>query len=280
MPIYLKKLQRPIKIITPHPPSYREYFIEIINNRHILVALYSRNIKQQYVQTKLGIAWAVLKPGIVVLVFTILFSWLIKISIGDYPYSLFALSGLIAWNLFTAIFNNGSQVIKSNAGIIKKKNIPLLIFPILTVADSLNDWSISFLLMLMLMPFLGYVPHFTIFLLPLVLVLNILLAFGAVIWLILLNIRFGDINQFVPYLVNFSIWLTPVFFPVTIIPEPYGWIINLNPMTGILNMYRYILFGETLNISACLWSCFLAISLTISSIHFFILKEGEMIDNL
>ncbi len=273
-------MQRPLKIITPEPPSWREYFIELWNNRHILTALYERNIKQQYVQTKLGIAWAILKPGIVVLVFTILFSWFIKISTGDYPYSLFALSGLIAWNLFTVIFNIGSQSIKSNAEIIKKKNIPLLLFPILTIADALNDWVISFLLMLLLMPLLGYFPHTTIVLLPLVLVVNIFLGFGAAVWLSLLNIRFKDINQFVPYLVNFSIWLTPVFFPVTIIPQPYSWIISINPMTGVLNMYRFVLFGEAINIAACLWSCLLAICLTISAIHFFIKKEGEMIDNL
>lgn len=273
-------LNKPLRIITPEPLSYREYFTELWRNRHILIALYNRNIKQQYVQTKLGIAWAVLKPGIIVLVFTILFSWFIKIKAGDYPYALFALSGLIAWNLFSIVFNSGSQAVKTNAEIIKKKSIPLLLFPILTVADALNDWVISFILMLLLMLFLGYLPHLSIVLLPLVLAVNVLLAFGSAVWLCLLNIRFKDINQFVPYLVNFSIWLTPVFFPVTIIPEPYGWIININPMTGILNMYRYILFGETLNITACLWSCFLAITLTVSSIHIFILKEGEMIDNL
>lgn len=273
-------LNKPLRVITSEPLSYREYFQELWKNRHILLALYNRNIKQQYVQTKLGIAWAVLKPSIIVLVFTVLFSWFIKIKAGNYPYALFALSGLIAWNLFSVIFNSGSQSIKANAEIIKKKSIPLLLFPILTVADALNDWIISFVLMLILMLFLGYLPHLTIMLLPLVLTLNILLAFGSAVWLSLLNIRFRDINQFVPYLVNFSIWLTPVFFPVTIIPEPYGWIINLNPMTGILNMYRYILFGELFNTAACLWSALLAISLTVSAIYIFIRKEGEMIDNL
>lgn len=273
-------MQQPVKIITPYPPTYREYFVDLWRNRHILIALYNRNLKQQYVQTKLGIAWAVLKPGIIILVFTILFSWFIRISAGDYPYALFALSGLIAWNLFVAIFNSGSIAIKTNAEIIKKKSIPLLLFPILTIADALNEWVISFALMLILMFALGTYPQITFLFLPVVLLLNIMLAFGAALWLGLLNIQFKDINQFVPYLVNFSIWLTPVFFPVTIIPEPYSWVINLNPMTGILNMYRYVLFGEALNSMACLWSVFLAIVLTVSAVHFFIQKEGEMIDNL
>jgi len=107
-------MNEPVTIISATPPTIIEYAASLWKSRHILYALYNRDFKQQYVQTKLGILWAILKPAIITLLFTALFSYLIKVPSENYPYALFVLSGLLGWNLFSSILNNGSNIVMNN----------------------------------------------------------------------------------------------------------------------------------------------------------------------
>lgn len=270
----------PIKIITADAPPYFTYLKQVWQHRHVLHALYLRDIKQQYVQTRLGLLWAVIRPLVVVAVFSVLFSYLMNIQVGDYPYLLFALSGHLSWTMFSGIVNNGMGIVKANSGLIRKMSFPLLILPLLSVANALTEWAVTFGLLILLMAVFGVMPPLAVVLLPIAVVLNVLLGTGVAVWLSVSNIRYWDLNHIVPSLIGMGIWLTPVFFPVTLIPEQYAWLANLNPMTGVLNLYRWCLFGDLLNLPAIAWSAALGISSTLSGIYFFKEREGDMIDYL
>jgi lipopolysaccharide transport system permease protein len=270
----------PVKIITADAPPYLTYLKQVWHHRHVLHALYLRDIKQQYVQTRLGLLWAVIRPLVVVAVFSVLFSYLMNIKVGSYPYLLFALSGHLAWTMFSGIVNNGMSIVKANSGLIRKMSFPLLILPLLTVANALTEWAVTFGLLVLLMVILGVVPPLAVLLLPVAALLNVLLGTGIAVWLNVSSIRYWDLNHIVPSLIGMGIWLTPVFFPVTLIPEQYAWLADLNPMTGVLNLYRWCLFGDLLNLPAIAWSAVLGISATLSGIWFFKEREGDMIDYL
>lgn len=272
--------ERPTKIITADALPYLEYLRQVWQHRHVLHALFLRDIKQQYVQTRLGLLWAVVKPLVIVSVFSILFSYLMNIKTGNYPYLLFALSGHLSWNLFSSIVNNGMGAVKSNSGLIRKMSFPLLILPILAIANALTEWLVTFGLLILLMLIMGVLPPVQVVFLPIAVLLNVLLAAGIILWMNVTSIRFWDLNHILPSLIGMGIWLTPVFFPVTLIPTEFLWLANLNPMTGVLNLYRWSLFNEDLNAFAIAWTSFLALATTLSGVYFFKEREGEMIDYL
>ena len=272
--------ERPTKIITADALPYLEYLRQVWQHRHVLHALFLRDIKQQYVQTRLGLLWAVVKPLVIVSVFSILFSYLMNIKTGNYPYLLFALSGHLSWNLFSSIVNNGMGAVKSNSGLIRKMSFPLLILPILAIANALTEWLVTFGLLILLMLIMGVLPPVQVVFLPIAVLLNVLLAAGIILWMNVTSIRFWDLNHILPSLIGMGIWLTPVFFPVTLIPTEFLWLANLNPMTGVLNLYRWALFNEAFNLIAIAWTTFLALATTLSGVYFFKEREGEMIDYL
>lgn len=266
------------KKITSKPEGLFAYIREMWLTRHVQYALIFRDIKQQFVQTKLGLLWAVLKPATIVLVFTFFFSYLMKIQNIDYPYPLFVLTGLMGWNLFATIFNAGSGVIIANAHIFRRMSFPLLHLPFLSVATALVEWVINFLLLLVLFAVFNYPIPWSILLIPIALFVNILPGLGMALWMNILTVRYRDLNHLIPYLVGFGIWLTPVFFPVTLLPEGYSWILSLNPMTGVLNLYRVFLFYEPLNTFALAWTLGISFTLLLSGCLVFIRKESDMID--
>lgn len=266
------------KKITARPKNLFAYIAEMWDTRHVGYALTLRDLKQQYVQTRLGLVWAVLKPATIVLVFTFFFSYLMKIQNIDYAYPLFVLTGLMGWNLFATIFNSGSGVIVANAHVFRRMSFPLLHLPFLSVANALVEWCINFLLLLVLFAVFGHPVPWTIIFLPIALFINILPGLGMALWMNILTIRYRDLNHLIPYLVGFGIWLTPVFFPVTLLPEDYSWILSLNPMTGVLNLYRVFLFNEPLNTFAITWTLGVSFLLLLSGCLVFIRKESDMID--
>jgi lipopolysaccharide transport system permease protein len=273
-------MQPQVKLITADAPPYMAYLRNCWHHRHVLHALFLRDVKQQFVQTRLGLLWAILRPMVVVAVFSVLFSYLMNIRIGSYPYLLFALSGHMAWTLFSTIVNNGMSIVKSNSNLIRKMSFPLLILPMLSVANAMLEWAVTLVLLILVMVLLSVMPPVQVLLLPLAVLLNVLLGTGLILWLNVSSIRYWDLNHIVPSLIGLGIWLTPVFFPVTLIPEQYAWLADLNPMTGVLNLYRWCLFDDVLNIPAITWSAVLGIGATLSGVHWFKEREGDMIDYL
>lgn len=219
---------------------------ELWRYRELLVFLVWRDLKVRYKQTALGAAWIILQPVVSMLVFSFLFGGLLNVPSGDVPYPVFALAALVPWNYFAASLNKSSTSLVTSANLITKVYFPRLIIPIASVLSGLVDFLISFVVLVILM--IVYRMPFTpsLALLPALLLLALLTALGFSLWLSTLNVRFRDVNYLVPYIVQVWMYLTPVIYATTLIPERLRFLLGLNPMTGVVEGFRWALLGRQL----------------------------------
>jgi len=241
-------------------------------------SLAKRDVKAKYTQTVLGILWSVIQPLTGLLIFTIFFDKLIKVDTNNIPYPLFAFSGMVAWYFYTFIVNQGGTSLVDSQYLLKKFYFPRLILPLSKVLVGLVDFGISVILLIILMIILGGMPSFLILLFPVFLLLAVLTGLSIAIWLSALTIRYRDLQHIIPYLINFSIWLTPVFYPSTLVPESYHFILYLNPMAGIIAGFRWCLLGDLIPSINYLWGILPVIFIFISGIYYFIKIEREIVD--
>lgn len=214
--------------------------------RELLYFLVWRDIKVRYKQTALGVAWIVLQPVVSMVIFSLLFGQLLNVPSGDVPYPIFAYAALLPWNYFAGALTRSSQSLVGSAHLITKVYFPRLIIPISGVLSGLVDFAIAFLVLIGLMVFYGITPTLAVLLLPAFLLLAVLTALGFGLWLGALNVRFRDVNYLVPFLVQIWMYLTPVIYGSTLIPERFRFLLALNPMTGVVEGFRWALLGERL----------------------------------
>jgi lipopolysaccharide transport system permease protein len=220
-------------------------FPDLWHYRELLYTLIWRDIKIRYKQSVLGVTWVILQPVISTIIFTALFGILLKAPSNDVPYPVFALSGLLPWTFFANSLSKSSNSLVLNANLITKIYFPRVIVPLASTLSGLLDFSISFLVLLAVMFFYGIYPTWTIIFLPLFLIFAILTALGFGFWLSALNVRYRDINQLTPFVIQVWMYLTPVVYAVTLIPERYQFILILNPMTAVVEGFRWSLLGST-----------------------------------
>lgn len=211
--------------------------------RELLYFLVWRDVKVRYKQTVLGVAWVIIQPLATTLIFTLIFGNLAKIPSENLPYAIFAMGGLIPWNYFSGAFSRGGQSLVGSANLISKVYFPRLIIPIASVMAGLVDAAIVLALLLVLMPFFGVVPTAAIVTLPLFMLLAIATALGVSFWLSSLNVQYRDVGYLVPFIAQFWMYATPVVYPASLIPEKWRVLYGLNPMTGVVEGFRWALFG-------------------------------------
>jgi lipopolysaccharide transport system permease protein len=214
--------------------------------RELLYFLVWRDLKVRYKQTILGATWIVLQPVVSMVVFSLLFGTLLKVPSGGVPYPIFAYAALLPWNYFASSLNRSSTSLVGSAHLITKVYFPRLIIPISGVLSGLVDFAIAFLVLAGLMVFYRIAPTPAAALLPAFLLLAMLTALGFGLWLSALNVRFRDVNYLVPFLVQVWMYLTPVIYGSTLIPERFRFLLALNPMTGVVEGFRWALLGHHL----------------------------------
>lgn len=212
--------------------------------RELLYFLVWRDVKVRYKQTALGVLWVLLQPLLTTVVFTLLFGILLKVPSGDSPYPVFALAGLLPWQYFANSLSRSSANLVESASLITKVYFPRLIIPVSGVLSGLVDFGVGFLILIALMVVYRITPTPAVVLLPGFMLLAIAAALGTGLWLSALNVRFRDIKQLMPFLVQIWMYLTPVIYPVTIVPKPLQPLLALNPMTGVVEGFRWALLGE------------------------------------
>ena len=217
-------------------------FKEIYRFRELLYFFVWRDIIIRYKQTFMGIIWVVLQPVLTMVVFTIVFSRVSKSISTDIPYSLFVFSGLIPWMLFSQSLTRASDSVVANAQIISKVYFPRLLIPISASFSVLIDTLISLLIFLIIMVYFQFLPLLSIVLLPLFLILTLYASLGLSFFLSALNVMYRDLRYVVPFFISLCLFVTPVIYPAKMIPEKFSWILNLNPMTGIIEMMRFCIF--------------------------------------
>lgn len=232
--------------ISAAPDSLKDYIEKIWQNRSLVLVLAKRDLKIKYAQTSLGIAWTVLQPLIAILIYTFFFSGLMDFK-TDSPYILFVLSGVLFWNLFSYIFSQGSTSLNQNLEVIKKVAFPKILLPCTKVILGLVEFSISFIILILLMIYFQIELRVSMLYAPLSLIPIILFALGIAFLLSAVTIKKRDLFHIVPFLINFGIWLTPVFYPVSIIPEKFSSLIYINPVASVIQLFRWSMFGDPLN---------------------------------
>lgn len=212
--------------------------------RELLYFLVWRDVKVRYKQTALGVLWILLQPLLTTAIFTVLFGLLLNVPSGDIPYPVFALTGLIAWQYFAGSLTRSSTSLVGSANLITKVYFPRLIIPISGVLGGLVDFAIAFVLLLILLLIYRLPLLPTMILLPAFLLLAMATALGFGLWLSALNVQYRDINYLIPFLVQIWLYATPVAYGSTLIPQQYRWLLGLNPMTGVVEGFRWALLGQ------------------------------------
>ena len=214
--------------------------------RELLYVLVWRDLKVRYKQTALGVAWIVLQPVVSMVIFSVLFGGLLGVPSGEVPYPIFVYAGLLPWQYFAGSLTRSSQSLVGSAHIITKVYFPRLVIPLSGVVSGLADFGIAFLVLLVLMVYYRVAPTAAVVWLPFFLLLAMVTALGFGLWLSALNVRYRDVNYLVPFLVQIWMYLTPVIYGSTLIPEQFRFLLGLNPMTGVVEGFRWALLGNQL----------------------------------
>jgi lipopolysaccharide transport system permease protein len=238
-----------------------------------------RDVKVRYKQTLIGAAWAIIQPFMTMVVFSLFFGKLAKIPSNGLPYPIFYYSALLPWTYFANSIQNATNTIVAHQNMIKKVYFPRLILPLSAVLSGLVDFAIAFSVLLGMMLFYGIMPTWKLLLLPVLLFLATLTAFGVGLWLSALNALYRDVRYATPFLIQLWLFASPVAYPASMVPERWQWIYWLNPMTGVIEGFRWALTGQgqPLNnlffVSLCIVGLMLVLGLM-----FFHRMEGTIAD--
>ncbi len=216
---------------------------ELWRYRELLVFFATRDLKVRYRQTVLGAAWAILQPGLTMAVFSIFFGRLARIPSGDVPYPIFAFCGLLPWQLFAYALVHSSNSLVENAQTIKKVYFPRLIAPLASVITGLVDFAIASLVLVVLMLGYGIVPGWAVVTLPLFTLLAVSAALAVGLWLSALNVTYRDVRYAIPFLAQLWLFVTPVAYPSSLVPERWQPLYGINPMAGVVDGFRWALLG-------------------------------------
>ena len=215
---------------------------EMWANRELLLFLVWRDIKVQYAQTALGAGWAVLQPLLTMLIFTVIFGRLAKIPSDGVPYSVFTLAALIPWMYFSNAFSAASSSLVSSSNLITKVYFPRLIIPVVAVLSGLVNFAVSCVVLAIMMAWYRVTPSvLAIPMIPALLLLTILTATGVGCWLAAIYIQYRDVRHIVPFIVQIWMYISPVVYPMSLVPERYRTLYALNPMAGIIQTFRVVL---------------------------------------
>lgn len=231
------------------PNQRRLALSEAYARRELLYFLVWRDIKVRYKQTVIGVAWAVLVPVIQLIIFSVIFGRLASIKPdGDYPYPLFVVAGLVPWTFFAQSVTQGGQSLVDQQQLLTKVYFPRLFMPTAAVIGCFVDLLISLAVLGAVLAWYGYAPSAQIVYLPILLLLTVLASLGAAYLLSALNVAYRDFRYIIPVMVQSLMFLSPVIYPVTIVPERVQWMLGLNPMAGVIDGYRSAILGKPWNL--------------------------------
>lgn len=257
----------------------REYIRSIAKFKILIFTYAKRDIKIKYSQTIFGIIWSLFQPLLLLAVFTLFFDKLIHIENNNVSYPIFAFGGIIVWQYFTFIVTSSGNSLIANQEIIKKVYFPKIILPISKTLAGMLDFTIALFLLFTLMAVLGQPFTYKLIFIPIVVAMVVIVGLSVSIWLGALTVQFRDLQHAVPYLASFGIWVTPVFYPTTLIPQPYSdWMYYINPFAVILKLFRWILISETAPPPAYFISFVGVFALLISGVYYFKKIENRIAD--
>lgn len=239
-----------------------------------------RDIKVRYKQTAIGIVWAILQPFLSMVIFSTFFGGLAKIPTNGIPYPIFVYSGLLFWNYFATSLSSSSNSLVANEGIIKKIYFPRLLLPLSSTITPIIDFCFAMVVLVGLMIYYHFVPTLLgVVILPLLVLMSFFSAAGLGSLLAAINIRFRDVREALPFMIQTLFFVTPIIYPTTLVPAKFQWILGLNPMSGIIEAARAGIVGnKPMNFHLLALSAIVAVVLFISGIYYFKRTERVFAD--
>ena len=256
------------------------YWKDLWKFRGLFYFLSWRDILVRYKQTAIGIAWSIIRPLVTMVIFTIIFGKLAKLPDGGIPYVLLVCAGMLPWQFFANAFSEASNSLVANSSMLSKVYFPRLIIPASSVIVALIDFCISLGILIVLMIWYRFVPGPQIIFMPLFLLLAIIVTLGAGFWIAALNVKYRDLRYVVPFIVQFGLYISPVGFTSSVIPEKLRLIYSLNPMVGVIDGFRWSIFGGNcpIDFTGFTISVVLSVLLFIYGLYFFRKMERSFAD--
>lgn len=222
----------------------RNYWRDLWYYRELFAMLAWRDVSVRYKQTVIGIVWAIVRPLLAMVVFTIIFGNLAKLpSDGAVPYPVLVFAGMLPWFLFSSILSDASNSIVSNANLISKVYFPRLIVPSAAGVVALVDFAINVVILFAIMAWYGFMPNWQIVFLPLFVVLAVLASLGPALFITALNVKYRDFRFIIPFIVQFGLYVSPVGFSSAVVPDAWRFWYSLNPVVGVIDGFRWCLLG-------------------------------------
>ena len=252
---------------------------ELLSYREILRAMVGREIRVRYAQTLIGVGWVILQPALTMIILSKIIGRLAGTSVYGFPNDLFVLCGLLPWTYFSHVLTKSAFCLVSNSGILSKAYFPRLMFPIATAIGALADLGISSVLLVAVMVYRGVAPSANILFLPAFLVLLIVASLGFGLWLAVLNLRHRDVSHALPFVMQLLFFCSPVAYPASFISGPWKVLYDLNPLTGILEGFRWSLLRGAPNPSGSVWGSFVTcIVILVTGLYYFRRREQTFAD--
>jgi lipopolysaccharide transport system permease protein len=238
----------PAKLTIEAGRTEKQYWQDLWRYRELFYFLSWRDILVRYKQTTIGIAWALIRPFLTMIVFTIVFGNLAKLPSGGIPYPILVFAAMLPWQFFANSLSECSNSLISNSNLISKVYFPRLIVPASAAIVSFVDFMISGMILLALMAWYNFVPDWRILTLPLFIAIAFAAAMGAGLWMAALNVEYRDFRYIVPFIVQFGLYISPVGFTSNIVPEQWRLLYSLNPMVGVIDGFRWAILGGSTEI--------------------------------
>ena len=225
----------------------RHYWLDLWRYRELFRVLAWRDLSVRYKQTIIGVLWAIIRPFLAMLVFTTIFGQIAKLpSDGTTPYALMVFAGMLPWTFFSSGLADASNSLINNANLISKVYFPRLIVPAATIAVAFVDFLVSFSILIVLMIWYQFLPGWQIALLPFFVVLGFFASLGPSLWITALNVKYRDFRYIIPFILQFGLYVSPVGFSSSVVPEQWRLLYSLNPMVGVIDGFRWcILNGQS-----------------------------------
>ena len=259
--------------------SERNYWTDLVRYRELFAILAWRDISVRYKQTVIGVAWAVLRPLLTMVVFTAVFGWIAGLpSDGNVPYSLMVFAGMLPWFLFSSILSEASNSLIANTNLIGKVYFPRILIPASAAAVALVDFAIAAVLMLALMLAYGVLPGWRILLLPVLTLLAVVAALGPAVLIAALNVKYRDFRYIVPFIVQLGLYASPVGFSSVVVPEKWRLAYSLNPMVGVIDGFRWCLVGGAVDMRAIVLAVLVSAAMLALGLWYFRKTERTFAD--
>lgn len=234
----------PVRIVIEAGRTETNYWRDLWRYRELFQVLAWRDFAVRYKQTVIGIAWAVIRPVLTVAIFTVVFGRIAKLpSEGDAPYALMVFAGMLPWTFFSTALSDASNSLITNTNLISKVYFPRLIVPTATILVAFVDFFIGFLILAAMMAWHGFLPGPQVLLLPFFVILAFLAALGPGLWITALNVKYRDFRYVIPFMVQFGLYVSPVGFSSSVVPDQWRLLYSLNPMVGVIDGFRWCLLG-------------------------------------